>query len=67
MYKFLEVKSRVEYNEEDEQKLINDIREYRQIYNRLLEIELEQRENEHTGEPQPDINDLDINNLAICE
>jgi hypothetical protein len=75
MYKFLEVKSRVEYDEKDEEKIINDILQYRQVYNRLLEMELEQRENEHKEdaspesdlETQPSNDDLDINKLAICE
>ena len=64
LYKYFEVKARKEYDEKDEEILMEQIKEYRTNYEKQLLNELEKRENEHKEIPEPDI---DLSQLFICE
>ena len=64
LYKYFEVKARPEYDEQDEKNLIEQIKDYRENYEKQLLNELEERENEHKENPEPEI---DLSQLFICE
>jgi len=64
LYKYFEVKARPEYDEQDEKKLIEQINEYRNNYEKQLLNELKDRENENKETQETEI---DLTQLLICE
>ena len=52
LYRYLEVKARPEYDEHDEKRLLEQIKEYRINYARLLLNELEERGQEKCDETE---------------
>ena len=66
LYKYFEVKARKEYDEKDEEILMEQIKEYRINFEKQLLNELEERENENKEISDSDP-DLDLSQLFICE
>jgi hypothetical protein len=65
LYRFLEVKTRPEYTEEDINEVLQQINDYRRNYEQQLLKELEERQNENKTDELPD--DIDLNKLNIAE
>lgn len=68
LYQYLEIKSKPEYTDEDLKKVMESIKEYRDIYEKKLLEEFEERELENKDE-EIEIEDIfeitDIENISI--